>query len=226
MAAGISEHVWEELIALMPMPKSAAWASKKRARSSHWKYDERVGVSPSTERKDHFQMSLALVQVPVQDFQFIHAHLTTYSPKRNMHLREMQTVKKQTNLRYLHAMHVAPGTNDIDGAISGPAVFWRYRIRLVAGRVQLQVLVQRSSAKDAARIQSHFLPEILKRVRQEKAGTKHQFPKLKAGRFYLRRWFPGMHHTHANCVAAVSSGTLDPAFVSQFQPWNFLLLHP
>lgn len=171
-------------------------------------------------------MSLALVQVPLADFHDVLAHLVSHMPShRNMHLRQVRQQNGRRVLRYLHAMHVAPGSSEIEGMISGPQMMWRYKM-LVLNRVpQIQVLVQRSSQRDAARIQRRFLPEILARIAQEQSAPAHYARRL-AGQFYLRRSIRGMHHSHRNCVAAVASGSLDPAFVAELQSWRLALLHP
>jgi hypothetical protein len=168
-------------------------------------------------------MSLALVQVDVSEFNQIFHHLTTHTKYRNMHLREARQHNKRRVLRYLHAMYPTR-SGVIDGMISGPGVFWQYTLSVVRGQTQINVLAHNCSLKDSARIQTRFLPEIMRRMAQEQ--TKQSgFPKLTPGQFYLRRHLPGMHHGHANCQAAVQSGALDQRFVSALQGWNLSLLH-
>lgn len=175
-------------------------------------------------------MSLALVHVPVADFQSIYTHVSTQKPTqkaayRNMHLRERCQRNGLKDLRYLHAMYASPTSAEIEGMISGPNVFWHYRLRVANAQTQIQVLVQQSTARDAVRIQRRFLLEIQTRIRQEQAGTQH-YPRLTPGQFYLRRRIPGINRAHANCRAAVANGSLDQRFVSQLHGWNLELLHP
>ena len=176
-------------------------------------------------------MSLALVHVPLSDFQFVYDHMQTYrTPSgrlhQNMHLRKMRQEANEPQLRYLHAMFASPA-NEIEGAISGRGLFWRYKIKSANGRTQLQVLRRRCSRlSEDARLQRRFLPEILQRVREEQAGIEHPPPRLKAGEFYLRRSMPGMHSGHENCVTAVETGILDPDFVAELHGWNLMLLNP
>lgn len=62
-------------------------------------------------------MSLAAVSVSPQDFDQIHAHLMSRSPRyQNMHLRKARWTLAR--LGRLHAMHAAP--NVIEGVLSGP----------------------------------------------------------------------------------------------------------
>ena len=161
----------------------------------------------------------------------IYTHLATYStPSRtrhqNMHLRQSRRSKgRPTRLHYLHAMY-ASSANVIDGAISGPSVFWRYRIRLVNGRTHVDLLDRQCSAKEDARLQRQFIKEVMSRLRQEQSGGIHPFPTLTDGEFYLRRRIGGMATTHPTCRRAVSLGVLDIRFVSQLQSWNLMLLCP
>jgi len=171
-------------------------------------------------------MSLALVQISPADFHTIYGHLTNHKPPySNMHLREVRQQNKQRQLRYLHAMHAAPSRAEIEGMLSGPGVFFHYKMNLARGQTQLQVLQQQCAQKEATRIQQRFLPEILKRIAVERAGTK-PFPRLITGQFYLRRRRPGMAASHANCQAAVAKKVLDPRFVAQLHDWDFELRHP
>jgi hypothetical protein len=142
-----------------------------------------------------------------------------------MHLRQARYRSKRRVLRYLHSMYAHANRQEIEGMISGPSVFWHYRLNAPKGRTQLQVLAQRSPPQDAARLQATFLAEILERIRQERSGQLH-FPKLLAGQFYLRRSAPGMTASHQNCQAAIASGALDSRFVAQLGAWNLELLHP
>lgn len=170
-------------------------------------------------------MSLALVQVSVTDFNTIYSHIALQKHS-NMHLREARQKNKKRVLRYLHAMYAGTGRPEIDGVISGPGVFWHYKLLLTAaGQTRIRVLVQRGTAKDAARIQRTFLQEILARVAFEQTGKVH-YPKRLSGQLYLRRNLSGTAASHAKCLSAVAAGELDPAFVAQLQPWNFELLRP
>jgi len=177
-------------------------------------------------------MSLALVQISPADFQMLYDHLSTFRPRyKNMHMRQVRYVtvtnrpKKRMLLRYLHAMIATP-TGEIEGVISGPSAFWDYRLKVSSGLPQIQVRVRRSSPEADARLRDRFVPEVLKRMRQEKETHGDVFPKLTPGEFYLRRCRPGMLSTHANCLTAVSTGVLDQRFVDKLRAWNFALLHP
>ena len=166
-------------------------------------------------------MSLALVQVSTTDFQQLYSHLATHTAHRNMHLRQRAGRK----LRYLHALY-ANASPEVEGMISGPGLFWHYKLTLTAaGQTQLSVLAHQSSPRAAARIQRRFLPEIVARMHQEQQPQKH-FPRYLKGQFYLRRSASGMVASHAKCQMAVSNGVLDQRFVSQLQPWRFELLNP
>lgn len=172
-------------------------------------------------------MSLALVQVPVSDFHTIFDHVSThYARYRNMHLRKPCQRKGQRDLRYLHAMYASTVKDEIEGMISGPNIFWHYRLTLLAsGRTQLSVLAHASSAAESARIQRQFLPDILSRIEEEDAGSDH-YPKRTKGQYYLRRGQPGSSATHLACQAAVATGVLDKRFVAQLRAWNLRLLCP
>lgn len=64
-------------------------------------------------------MGLALVQVPVTEFQMIRGHLLTYmGAYQNMHLREACQRNNARDLRYLHAMYASARVQEIEGAIS------------------------------------------------------------------------------------------------------------
>ena len=171
-------------------------------------------------------MSLALVTVPISDFDVIHDHVATYYPQhRNMHLREAHYSNKKRVLLYLHALHAKRGARQIEGMISGPGLFWHYVLSGSKSRTQLTVIHEPSDLKARKRIQQQFLAEILERVALEKKGEKH-FPKRKKGQFYLRRWAPGSPATHRHCVSAVSSKVLDQRFVAVLEDWNLELLCP
>jgi hypothetical protein len=175
-------------------------------------------------------MGLADVSISVTDFQLIVAHLATYrTPSgalhRNMHMRQPKPKIRPATLRYLHAM-CASRTNEIDGAISGPDVFWLYRIRMTNGRTQVDVLDRKCSAKEDTEIQGRFLKEVMGRVRQEQTGASHPYSNLIDGEFYLRRCMGGISPDHSRCARAVSEGTLHPRFVAQLEGWNLTLLCP
>jgi hypothetical protein len=172
-------------------------------------------------------MSLALVAIPPFDFDLIYQHLVSHNHRyRNMHLREACQRNKARDLRYLHAIYANQGpTPEIEGMISGPGVFWHYKLARSSSRTQLNVLSQRGSPKALARIERRFLREIIARMRHEQSGVVH-YPSRTAGQFYLRRSIPGMLPTHQSCVIAVSAGVLDPMFVSRLSAWNLELLHP
>lgn len=171
-------------------------------------------------------MSLALVQVSAADFQTVHGHLTSFKAQhRNMHVRDTRKQNNRTVMRSLHGLY-ATTNNEIEGMISGPGALWHYRIRLVGGRTQMQVLVQNCSSADATRIQRRFLPSILKRVQQEqaRAAQQQQFSNLSAGQFYLQRHLGGMSSSHPHCKYTVANGLLAQAFVNQLQAWNLRLV--
>jgi hypothetical protein len=171
-------------------------------------------------------MSLALVQVSVPVFHEIRDHLESHYPRhRNMHLREACYRNKKRVLHYLHALYAPVDKPHVEGMISGPDVFWHYRM-FMASRTQihLQVLSPRSTPYEDDRIYRCFLPEVLTRIHEEKTGPK-RFPKPLPGQFYLRRSLPGMPMDHRHCRLAVSTRTLDQPFVSQLASWNLRLLY-
>jgi hypothetical protein len=186
-------------------------------------------------------MSLALVQISVSDFQLIRRHLMTHrtpsgSLHRNMHLRMARQValprvgnapiRHRSTLRYLHMLHAPTANGEIHGMISGPGVFWHYRVTATAAQTQVHVLTPpRSSAREAVRLQHRFLRDVLDRVHQEQSGDVH-YPKRVDGEFYLLRQSPGMHVAHRHCQAAITTGALDRRFVEQIQAWNLALLRP
>ena len=175
-------------------------------------------------------MGLEDVSISVSDFQLIFAHLATYrTPSgalhRNMHMRQPKPKIRPATLHHLHAMF-ASRANEIDGAISGPGVFWLYRIRMANGRTQVDLLDRRCSAEEDLRIQGRFLKEVLGRVRQEQARVSHPYSNLIDGEFYLRRRMGGIPASHPKCDRAVSEGALHPRFVTQLQTWNLELLCP
>jgi len=119
-------------------------------------------------------VSLALVTVPLSDFDVIHDHVATYYPQhRNMHLREAHYSNKKRVLLYLHALHAKRGARQIEGMISGPGLFWQYVLTGSKSRTQLTVIHEPSDLKARTRIQQQFLAEILERVALEKKGEKH-----------------------------------------------------
>lgn len=173
-------------------------------------------------------MSLALVQVPLSDFNRIHNHVSTHTRHRNMHLREARVRQRRRALYYLHALYAPATGHEIEGMISGPNLYWHYRLKPSASQasVQVQVLTRpRSSPQDAVRLQGRFLRDILDRIRHEQSGVVH-YPRRLQGQFYLRRGSPGMPVSHPHCLAATANGELDPRFLVQLHPWNLELLHP
>jgi predicted transcriptional regulator len=173
-----------------------------------------------------FAMKLALVEVTHSDFEQIYDHLASHKPHyRNMHMREACQRKRKRELRYLHAMYALPTGREIDGMISGPGIFWHYKLIGTGARTRIRVFGERGSPKDLARIGRHFVKRILARIELEREDAKRH-PKRKAGQFYLRRCQPGMPDTHRNCRRAVTSGALDPRFVSQLESWDLELLCP
>ena len=172
-------------------------------------------------------MSLAKVTIPSLTFAQLLGHLLSKPLYRNMHMREPRQRNGKRELRYLHAMHASvERPEEIDGMISGPDVYWHYKLKKTSSGVQPNVLHERGSAKDIARMGERFLREIVARMRQEQAGTQDGFPRRKAGQFYLRRRAPGMSSTHPSCSRATGAGVLDRRFVSMLEVWNFELLCP
>jgi hypothetical protein len=172
-------------------------------------------------------MSLALVTIDVDQFDLVYQHLVHGKRKyRNMHMREACQRNGVRDLRYLHAMY-APETvpAQILGMISGPGVFWQYRITLGRRGTHVAVPIQRANPSDRARILRRFVTEINNRIQDEESGEIH-FPKRSSGQYYLRRSKPGMDANHPNCIAAVQDGVLDARFVAQLSSWNLELLHP
>jgi hypothetical protein len=171
-------------------------------------------------------MSLALVALSPTDFQTIYDHLTTHKPPyRNMHLREACQRNGKRDLRYLHAMHANRGAPEIEGMVSGPGVFWHYKIVNARIRTQLNVLVETASPKAKARMLRRFLAEINGRIQQETAGSQY-FPTRTPGQLYLRRKRPGTSATHPHCTQAVAQQVLDGRFVSSLAAWELELLRP
>ena len=91
-------------------------------------------------------MGLALVQVSAPVFQEIRDHLLSHYPRyRNMHLREARYRNKRV-IHYLHALFAPTSALDVEGMISGPDVFWHYRMSMASRtQVHLRVLSHRSS---------------------------------------------------------------------------------
>lgn len=174
-------------------------------------------------------MSFALVVVSTTDFVILFDHLVNYMPQyRNMHLREARQLKSGRTLRYLHAMYAPPDqTTQIVGAVSGPSIFWHYKIVRLATRTQITFLPGSHGApKEEARLGARFVKEVMARVAEEQARTTVHHPKLLPGEFYLRRGTPGSDVSHLNCQLAMSSKVLHRSFVSYLKPWNLRLLRP
>jgi hypothetical protein len=176
-------------------------------------------------------MSLALVQLPISDFDQIYDHVSTHTRHRNMHLREARTYQRQRVryrvLDFLHALYAPAATREIVGMITGRNLFWHYRLRPAASMhyAQVQVLTPaRSSPQDAVRLQNRFHADLLGRVQQELSGASG-YPNYLPGQFYLRRRSPGMPVAHPHCQAAIASGELDQRFVAQLHSWNLELIH-
>lgn len=169
-------------------------------------------------------MSLARVIVPVSDFDTIYSHLISHNPKyRNMHLREARQRLKKRVLRHLHAMYAHPDAPArIEGMISGPDVFWHYEIIRHRSRTQLNLVDEDASPEALDRIERTFLPQILKRIREEQAGLDFA-PMRLSGQLYLIRNNPGSSPTHPDCRRAVADATLDSRFVARLSPWGFRL---
>lgn len=167
-------------------------------------------------------MSLAQVQMSTTEFQSLHGHLTS-KPHRNMHAREARTQNGHRTLLALHAMY-ATTPSEIEGMISGPGIFWHYKLTLGGGQTQMRVFAH--TPADAARVQRRFLPVILGRAREEQTRTQQPFSNMLPGEFYLRRHLGGMPSSHQNCRNAVAAGALDQRFVSQLQAWNLMVVNP
>jgi hypothetical protein len=142
-----------------------------------------------------------------------------------MHLREARQRRGKRDLRYLHAMYALPDRKEIEGVMSGPGVYWHYRLIQTRYGTQLNVLHEHGSPKDLERIGARFLIEVLRRVRMEQSGAQHH-PVRTAGQFYLKRRLPGMAATHRTCQRAIASGVLEKAFVSKLSAWDLELLCP
>lgn len=172
-------------------------------------------------------MSLAAVRIDQSEFDRIYDHLVSYNPRyRTMHLRQARYRNNKRELRYLHAMHAPPGTvGQIEGMISGPGVFWHYRIVKNRFRTQLNVFSERGSEKDVTRIGDRFLHEVLERIDLEQGDVDHPVSRL-PGQFYLRRKLGGAQPSHPHCQLAVAKKVLDPKFVSILEPWDLELLCP
>lgn len=169
-------------------------------------------------------MSLAAVRIEHSDADRIFHHLRHGSHASrghaNMHLREACTRGKIRDLRYLHVMRLLDDSNGerIEGAISGPGIYWRYQL----DRTQLAVLADKAPDQERERIQKRFLLEIMHRIAQEQEGTTFP-PRRTRGQFYLRRHHIGSMPTHPSCVEATSLGVLDPQFVQALAGWGFVL---
>jgi hypothetical protein len=171
-------------------------------------------------------MSLAAVRIEHSEFDRIHDHLVSYKPRyRTMHLRQARYRNNKRELRYLHAMHAPGGTvGEIEGMISGPGVFWHYKILKNRFRTQLNVLSERGTDKDLTRIH-RFLNEVFERIELEQGDVDHPVIRL-PGQFYLRRKVGGASATHPHCQLAVAKKVLDSRFVSILEPWDLELVCP
>lgn len=170
-------------------------------------------------------MGLARVALPTSDFDVIHDHLSTHrSNYLNMHLRETCQRNRVRDLRYLHALRVVAGQQrEIEGMISGPGVFWHYKLIRTRMRTQINVFAEVGSSKELTRIEARFLPEIMKRVRQEQTPGP-LYTNYSAGQYYLKRRASGMAATHSTCRAAVDLGVVDQRLVATLVPWKFALV--
>lgn len=173
-------------------------------------------------------MSLAHVAVPTSTFDEVYDHIISYNPRsRNMHMREACQRQGQRDLRYLHAMYAPPGQQRIiEGAISGPTLFWRYSLLQHKGRTQMNVAAEPVSSRARQRMSQRFLREITNRVDEEKARAQFFGVNRTPGQFYLRRWRNGSAANDPTCVQAVEQEVLDQRFVAILQSWNFQLLCP
>lgn len=171
-------------------------------------------------------MTLANVKMSGSDFSMIYRHIsgTKYS---NMHLRQTKQSGGKRVLRYLHAMCASRTAPEIEGMISGPNVFWHYKlIQAGVGLTQVQVLSHQSTPRDAARLQKRFVKDILDRVAVEQALNIRWKIKRISGQLYLRRSNVGMVASDPLCVSAVLAGRLSQSFVNKLAPWNFRLHVP
>jgi hypothetical protein len=183
---------------------------------------------PEAFQGGKYSMRLALVIISESEFDEIFNHMTSHpSGYRNMHMREMRQEKSKDVLRYLHAMYALDGpVKKIEGMISGPRVFAHYMItRRSARHSQINDLDTSGDPKEFARLQEQFLPEITKRVKQEKASRVYASNRL-PGRYYLQRRFGGIPATAPICQEAVASKVLHQDFVAQLEPWDLLLFRP
>jgi hypothetical protein len=172
-------------------------------------------------------MSLALVTVTSADFDFIYAHLRSHAPTyQNMHLREACQRNKKRDLRYLHAMRPKPGdAKVIEGMISGPGVLWEYALIRTRTGTQWNVMTNEAPPRQHRRIGAQFLKEVMKRIREEKAGFDG-FPSRTRGQYYLRRHATGTPINHPTCKRAIADRVLDERFLATVLPWGFQLLCP
>jgi hypothetical protein len=167
-------------------------------------------------------MSLAAVQMSKSDVQRIVEHLHSHpNGYRNMHMRQTCVREEEPRaLRYLHAM-CAHG-DVIEGAMSGPGIFWRYTLT----HDQLSVDIPIAPPRESRRIYRRFRAEIMQRIEQEKESREepeHFPPNYKPGQYYLRRDHQGTPVTHRACVAAVTGGALAREFVALLKDWKFEL---
>ena len=172
-------------------------------------------------------MSLALATVEASEFDDLYTHITAhFLPYRNLHMREVCQRSGRRQLRYLHAMFaVRSARPEIEGVISGPEVFWHYKLVRLDSQTQLNVLDERGPDRELDRIERRFTREIMARVSLERETQTH-YPKRTPGEFYLRRQRPGSAASHRHCALAVASGTLAPEFVSKLAAWDLELLRP
>src|SRR4051812_47272449 len=103
---------------------------------------------------------LAQVALTLPSVQRIYDHLVSHKPHcRNMHLREACQRNGKRDLRYLHAMYAIPDRIEIEGMISGPGLFWHYRIIGTGSATRIRVFDEDAPAKAVDRLIKRFLIE-------------------------------------------------------------------
>ena len=169
-------------------------------------------------------MSLTAVKVTADEFGEIFAHLTSHNPKyRCMHMREPRTVDGERALRYLHIMcAISEQPQIIEGLISGPGVFWHYKLLRTRTGTQLNVLAERGEERARKRIAKRFVAEILRRIGTEKEKPTFR-PDYKKGEYYVQRRLPGSLTSDRDCKRAVEDEVVDPLFVSRLSLWGLKL---
>ena len=144
-----------------------------------------------------------------------------------MHLRQVKYRGGKRLLRYLHAIRATvEEPAKIEGMICGPDVFWQYQIISSRGRPQLNVLAEFGPDDELDRIGRQFVPEILRRIKQEHAVREEPRTTYLEGQVYLRRKQGGMRMSHRHCQLALKRRVLNEKFVAKLEPWDLELVCP